>query len=231
MLNLANEDLSASVQNYLKTIFLQTRNSQPTSTVALAEALEVRSASVTNMLQKLAESHPELVSYRKHYGVSLTAEGEKEALRIIRRHRLIEQFLYQILEYPLDKIHQEAEVLEHAVSTYFIDRIAQLLNEPAFDPHGHPIPDSNLILEDSRPLVLLSDLYPEERGIVRQITDQNPDLLVFLRSIGVYPGAELKIMQVNPIDGTQQVFLSETHETQVLGKSIGNNVQVELKRG
>lgn len=222
------DNLTTSEQTYLKTIYTQTRNFQPTSTLALAEALNIRPASVTNMLQKLENSHPDFVTYRKHYGISLTAEGEKAALRIIRRHRLIEQFLYQILEYPMDKIHQEAEVLEHAVSPYFIDRIAQLLDEPAFDPHGHPIPNSNLILEDSRKLVLLLDLHPGDNGIVRQISDQDHDLLIFLRSIGIYPGAEIKVMQVNPVDGTQQVMLVDGKQTQVLGKSIGSSIQVEI---
>jgi DtxR family Mn-dependent transcriptional regulator len=94
MLNPANEGFSASVQDYLKDIYTQTRTGQPTSTVSLAEALEVRSASVTNMLPKLSENHPELVAYRKHYGVTLTSEGEKAPLQIIPRHRLIEQFLF-----------------------------------------------------------------------------------------------------------------------------------------
>lgn len=225
-----NDGLSASAQDYLKAIYTQTRSGQPTSTMTLAKALEIRSASVTNMLQKLAENHPELVTYRKHYGVALTPEGEKVALRIIRRHRLIEQFLYQILEYPLEKIHQEAEILEHTISPYFIDRIAQLLNEPAFDPHGHPIPDSNLILEDLRKLVRLIDLHPGDNGIVRQISDQNHDLLIFLRSIGIHPGTEIKVLQVNPIDGTQQIMLVNSNQTQVLGKSISNYIQVEIKR-
>ncbi len=224
-----NKDTSASEENYLKTIFYQTRTGQPTSTLALAEALGIRPASVTNMLQKLAKAYPELVTYRKRYGISLTPEGEKEALRVIRHHRLIEQFLYQILEYPLDKIHPEAERLEHAVSPYFIDRMAQLLQEPVFDPHGHPIPDSNLVMEDSRQLVYLSTLNTGEKGIVRQIMDQNPELLTFLNSIGLFPGEELEIIKVNPIDGTQQIFLSHSRETHVLGRLISTNVQVEIK--
>lgn len=225
-----NKSISASEQNYLKTIYNQTRTGQPTSTLALAEALEIRPASVTNMLQKLAKAYPELVTYRKHYGISLTPEGEREALRVIRHHRLIEQFLYQILDYPLDKIHPEAERLEHAVSPYFIDRLAQLLQEPVFDPHGHPIPDSNLVMEDSRQLVCLSTLNTGEKGIVRQITDQNPELLTFLHSIGLYPGKELEVLKVNPIDGTQQIILSNARETHVLGKLISTIVQVEIKK-
>lgn len=227
MLKSADEILSASAQDYLKAIYLQTRNGQPTSTVALAEALDIRPASVTNMLQKLAENQPDIVIYRKHHGVALTPEGEKAALQIIRRHRLIEQFLYQLLEYPLDKIHEEAEELEHVVSPYFVERIAQLLHDPAFDPHGDPIPDRDLNLSDSRALAPLAKLHPGEKGVVRLITNQNADLLIYLRGIGIYPGAELQLIQQNPIDGTQQVAILETGQAQVLGKVTCESIQVE----
>jgi len=217
-----------SEQDYLKVMYVQTRSGQPTSTVALAAALDIRPASVTHMLQKLADTHPHLITYRKHHGVALTPEGEKAALQIIRRHRLIELLLYQILNYPLEKIHAEAEELEHAVSPYFIERIAELLQDPAFDPHGDPIPDRDLKLSDPRTLALLADLRPGETGVVRLITDQNAGLLVFLKAIGIYPGAALKILQTNPIDGTQQVEILETGQTQVLGKATGESIQVEV---
>ena len=228
MLNLADDALSHSVQDYLKMIYVQTRDDQPTSTVALAEALDIRPASVTNMLQKLAETQPNLVVYRKHRGVSLTAEGEKAALQIIRRHRLLEQFLYQMLDYPLEKIHAEAEELEHAISPYFAERIAQLLNDPAFDPHGDPIPDRDLNVSDLRSLTLLSDLRPGEQGVVRLITNQNPELLIYLKAIGICPGTVLKVIQLNPIDGTQQIEILESAQTQVLGKTTGAFIQVEI---
>jgi DtxR family transcriptional regulator, Mn-dependent transcriptional regulator len=230
MMSLAGDGLSHSVQDYLKIIFLQTRGGQPTSTVALAAALEIKSSSVTNMLQKLAETHPDLILYRKHHGVSLTPEGEKAALQIIRRHRLLEQFLYQTLEYPLEKIHAEAEELEHAISPYFVERLAQLLHDPEFDPHGDPIPDRELNLNDLRALVLLSELHPGESGVVRLITDQNPTLLVYLNAIGICPGARLKVIQANPIDGTQQVEILAPERTQVLGKAIGESIHVEVQQ-
>jgi DtxR family transcriptional regulator, Mn-dependent transcriptional regulator len=230
MQNRVDDGLSYSVQNYLKIIFLQTRNGRPTSTVALAAALEVKSASVTNMLQKLAETHPKLILYRKHHGVSLTPEGEKAALQIIRRHRLLEQFLYQTLEYPMEKIHAEAEELEHAISPFFVERLAQFLQDPEFDPHGDPIPDRDLNLNDSRTLTLLSNLRPGDSGVVRLITDHNPDLLMYLNTIGIFPGAKLKVIQANPIDGTQQVEILEPDQKQVLGKTIGESIQVEVER-
>ncbi len=227
MLDPVSEPLSQSVQDYLKMIYVQTRSGQPTSTVALAAALDIRAASVTNMLQKLAENEPQMVNYRKHHGVMLTPAGERAALQIIRRHRLLEQFLYQMLEYPLEKIHAEAEELEHVISPYFAERIAQLLHDPAFDPHGDPIPDRDLNLTDSRNLILLSQLQPGEQGVVRLITDQSADLLGYLKAIGVCPGTLLRILQLNPIDGTQQIQILESGRTQVLGKAIGASIRVE----
>ena len=230
MLNPVEETLSASVQDYLKTIFVQTRNGQPTRTMGLAAALNIRPASVTNMLQRLADTQPALVVYQKHQGVVLTPEGEKAALRIIRRHRLIELFLYQVLEYPLDKIHEEADTLEHAISPYFTERLAKLLDDPNFDPHGDPIPDRDLKLNDPRNLALLSDLQPGEKGVVRQICNQDPDLLIYLKTIGVYPGAELKIIQLNPIDGTQQVEIIDNGQIQVFGKTTAESIRLEVSQ-
>lgn len=220
-------NLSAAEQHYLKAIYAQTRTGSPTSTVALAAALEVRAASVTNMLQKMADEVPCLLEYRKHHGVALTAEGERAALQIIRRHRLIELFLYQALGYPLDRIHQEAENLEHAVTPYFIERIAQLLGDPPFDPHGDPIPDRRLKLRDSRRLSLLVDLQPGEAGVVRQITNQDEGMLKYLRSIGIQPGAGVRVVKVNPIDGTLQVRCPPARQGHVLGRETGGGILVE----
>ena len=224
----AMDTLSHAEQNYIKLIYTQTRQGQPTSTVALAEALQIRPASVTNMLQKLAKTQSGLVDYRKHYGITLTEEGERMALQIIRRHRLLEQFLFQVLKYPLEKIHAEAEELEHTISPFFTEKIAALMNDPDFDPHGEPIPDKDLNMNDSRSLTRLSELRTGEKGIVRLISNQNPDLLSFLQSIGIFPGTEIKISQLNPIDGTQQIQIGASEQTQVLGKNTGEYIQVEV---
>ncbi|MBN2677557.1 MAG: metal-dependent transcriptional regulator [Anaerolineaceae bacterium] len=223
-----DEGLSHSVQDYLKIIYMQTQNGQYTSTVAIATAFGIRSASVTNMLQRLAETQPTLVVYRKHHGVKLTPEGEKEALQIIRRHRLLEQFLYQVLEYPLGDIHDEAERLEHVISPFFVERINTLMKSPAFDPHGHPIPDRDLNLNDSRKLALLSELQLGQKGLVRLITDRYTDFLVYLTTIGINTGTELKIVQTNSYDGTQQVEIVGTGQLQVFSKAISESIHVEL---
>jgi len=228
MLNDHDNDFSHSIQNYLKIIYEQTRNGEPATTLGLATALNIRSPSVTNMLQKLAKNYPDLVIYRRHYGILLTTEGEKKALQIIRRHRLIEEFLFRVLNYPLEKIHPEAEELEHAVSSFFVERIANLLKDPSFDPHGHPIPDRDLKMAETRNLRLLSELKPGQSGVTRLISDQEPELLVFLEEIRLLPGKRIKIVQLNPIDGTQQVEVIETRQKYVLGHNISGRIHVEV---
>lgn len=130
-----------SVDNYLKAIFqLGGGEKERISSGELAERLGVAPASVTSMIQKLASSTPPLVDYERHYGVCLSRAGKKRALEILRHHRLLETFLYEILDYPIEEIHDEAERLEHFISESFEKRLAAKLGDPQLDPHGHCIP-------------------------------------------------------------------------------------------
>jgi DtxR family Mn-dependent transcriptional regulator len=130
-----------SVDNYLKAIFqLGGGEKERISSGELAERLGVAPASVTSMIQKLASSTPPLVDYERHYGVCLSRAGKKRALEILRHHRLLETFLYEILDYPIEEIHDEAERLEHFISDSFEKRLAAKLGDPQLDPHGHCIP-------------------------------------------------------------------------------------------
>src|ERR1700691_3140791 len=144
-----------SVDNYLKAIFaLGGQEEERVTSNALAERLGVAPASITNMLQKLASSSPPLVEYERHRGVRLSAAGRRRALEVLRHHRLIETFLYEVLEYPLEEVHQEAERLEHFISERLEERIAAKLGHPTFDPHGHCIPamDGKMPKQLSKPL-------------------------------------------------------------------------------
>jgi len=223
--------LSSSVEDYLKAIYLQTRDGKPTSTLALAETLQIKPASVSNMLQRLSEGEQVLVQYRKRYGVLLTREGEKAALSIIRRHRLLEQFLFQVLDYPLEEVHQEAERLEHVVSPLFVDRIVRLMEDPIYDPHGHPIPDQYLNINDERKLRQLSDLKEGDRAVVRKLSDQNRETLTYLRAAGITPGMEIKVTQKNPVDGSLQYQFLGSAENHVLGEATCMAIQVEMIEG
>jgi DtxR family transcriptional regulator, Mn-dependent transcriptional regulator len=139
-----------SADDYLKAIFhLSGGEKQRVSSGDLAERLEVAPASVTNMIQKLAAAKPSLVDYERHYGVCLSRAGKRRALEIVRHHRLIETFLYEVLKYPIDELHDEAERLEHFISESFEKRIAAILGDPQLDPHGHCIPS----LDGSMPAI------------------------------------------------------------------------------
>ncbi len=207
MISRKDEPFSRSIQNYLKVIYSHTRENRPVSTLGLAEALDVKPASVTNMLQKLDEFEPRLVNYQKHHGVSLTEDGEKEALRVIRRHRLIEQFLYEVLGYSWDRVHSEAEELEHVISPYFEDRLAEFLGEPAFDPHGEPIPNRDLEVTQDESIIPLSLLPVGKKAVVRRVTAGPQELLAYLGEIGLHPGKGVEVVERNPLDGTSRVLV------------------------
>src|SRR5690349_2391225 len=141
-----NEPLTQNIQDYLKAIYNLAKSDGSASTTALAARLGVAAPSVTGMIQKLASSTPPLVVYRKHQGVTLTPEGERAALEVIRHHRLIETYLVENLGYGWDEVHAEADRLEHAISENLEARIAAALGNPVRDPHGEPIPTVELVM-------------------------------------------------------------------------------------
>jgi len=158
--------LTVSIQDYLKHIYELTENGGSASTTALAAKLKVSAPSVTGMVQKLATSKPALVEYQKHQGVTLTKDGRKAALEVIRHHRLLEAWLVQTLGYSWDEVHEEAERLEHVISENFEQRIAAAMGDPERDPHGELIPtvDLKMPLDTTTPL---SALRPNQKGLVQ----------------------------------------------------------------
>src|ERR1700722_17225646 len=186
-----------SVDNYLKAIFaLGGQEEERVTSNALAERLGVAPASITNMLQKLAASSPPLVEYERHRGVRLSTAGRRRALEVLRHHRLLETFLYEVLEYPLEEVHDEAERLEHFISERFEERIAAKLGHPKFDPHGHCIPemDGRMPKQVSRPL---TDIEQNGKFLVDSVSDQDPLLLKQLKAHGITPGARLQVTSLS----------------------------------
>ncbi len=179
-----DENLSELIQDYLKAIYELSPGGGPTSTNQIAERLGVAPASVTGMLKRLAGMEPPLVDYQKHHGVQLTDVGQHVSLQVIRKHRLIELFLVKILGYSWDEVHEEAESLEHAVSPLFGERLARLLGEPNFDPHGDPIPDRDLQLPEMQ-TVSLSEVQVGQHVVVRRVPISNPALLRYLGELGI----------------------------------------------
>jgi DtxR family transcriptional regulator, Mn-dependent transcriptional regulator len=188
-----------SVDNYLKAILaLSGPEERRVSSSSLADRLGVAPPSVTNMLQKLAASPSPLVRYERHRGVLLSPAGIRRALEVLRHHRLIETFLYEVLDYPLEEVHEEAERLEHFISERFEERIAAKLGHPKFDPHGHCIPAMNGKMMPNQTSSPLTDLRERGAFIVESISDRDAPLLKRLRAHGITPGVRLRVIIGSP---------------------------------
>ena len=197
--------LSQALEDYLKVIYVLEADGEKATTTAIAQALEVSNASVTNMLKKLAGMN--LIVHESYKGAELSPAGKKVALEILRHHRLLELYLKEVMGYSWDEVHDEAEKLEHHISEQFEDRIAELLNHPTHDPHGDPIPSKDGVMPEKATLALqdaeLNTLY-----VVGRVKDQNPELLRYLEKQGVLPGVELTIVEKAPFDGPVAISLA-----------------------
>ncbi len=218
------QTLTISIQDYLKNIYELTESGQSASTNALAKKLNIKPASVTGMVQKLASSKPALVEYQKHQGVMLTREGKRAALEVIRHHRLLEVWLVQTLGYSWDEVHDEAERLEHVISEDFERRIAAAMGNPTRDPHGELIPTADLKMppDESTPL---SALRPKENGRIRRVVSSETELLRYLEGLGLTPGARFEVSEYSPFDHNLTVRVGR--KSFVLGISITSKIFVE----
>jgi DtxR family Mn-dependent transcriptional regulator len=222
------DNLTHAVEDYLKTIYEITTSSPRASTKKIAESLSVSPASVTGMVQKLAATEPPLVNYKKHRGVSLTKEGEKIALEILRHHRLLELFLHQILGYEWDEVHAEADRLEHVISEDFEERIAQALGDPQHDPHGDPIPSRDLKMPAAAS-TRLTELRPNQKAIIHRTRDTDSNLLRYLQERGVVPHARITVLDYSPYDENLTVQVEDRAESLVLGPQITRQIFVEVE--
>jgi DtxR family transcriptional regulator, Mn-dependent transcriptional regulator len=211
--------LSPAIEDYLKAIYLLADRCEAVTTSLVAEQLGFTPASVSTMLQKLAALG--LVAHEPYHGVALTEHGRRQALEILRHHRLIELFLVQALGYAWDDVHAEAEVLEHAISHKLGDRIAAYLGHPTVDPHGDPIPgpDGTIIAIPTQPLVSLA---LGARGEIVQVTDQQPAHLRYFAELGLVPGAHVTLHAQAPFDGplTVRIGTGTYHLDSQLARAI-----------
>lgn len=213
-----------SMEDYLKALYmLEARGAIPTTT-ALARYLGVRPASVTGMLKRLAQDG--LVDYRPRHGARLTPQGRNIALRMVRKHRLLERFLHDVLGFPWDRVHEEAERLEHAVSDEFIHRLAVWMGEPRHDPHGHPIPGPDLTPPPARgfPLDLVA---VGQRVRVVAVSDRDPEVLRRLDELGLHPNQVLEVAQRTIADDLLHVRLLPQGKDVVLGPALAHQIWVE----
>ncbi|AHG91898.1 iron dependent repressor [Gemmatirosa kalamazoonensis] len=216
--------LTAPVEDYLKAVYeLERRFGGAAATNALAERLGVAPASVTGMVRRLADQG--LLEYERYRGVRLTDAGRLAALRTLRRHRIIESYLATVLGYPWDRVHGEAERLEHAASDELIDRMAAALGDPAFDPHGAPIPTRDGAVDERR-LTALCDVGAGQRARVVRVSDDDDGMLRYLAELGLLPGAAVTVVERAPYDGPVTVDVSG--RAVAVGTAVAEAVLVEV---
>lgn len=212
-----------SEENYLKAIFqLQEETEGGISTSSLSEKLETKAASVTEMLKRLSDK--ELVDYQKYYGVQLTKTGRKQALLIVRKHRLWEYFLVERLNFNWDEVHEVAEQLEHIKSPKLVEELDSFLGRPQYDPHGDPIPDKDGNLPKS-PTKKLSQLKIGDRGICKGFNDNSSAFLQFLdkQSIGLH--TPIEILHIEQFDASMTVQVAQREV--LLSKTATDNIYID----
>lgn len=220
------ELMTQSIQDYLKHIYELNGQGGSASTNDIAARLNIAPASVTGMLQKLASSKPPLVVYKKHQGATLTSNGEKAALEVIRHHRLLETFLVNTLGYSWDEVHCEADKLEHVISEDFEARMAAALGHPTRDPHGELIPSADLIMPADKSCPLAS-LRTDDTATVRRVSDDDPALLRHLYKIGVVPEVKITVTNYSEFDGNLTIKVEGQKSNLVLGTAVTSQVFVD----
>jgi DtxR family Mn-dependent transcriptional regulator len=214
--------ISSTVEDYLKAVLKMEDNNEKASTSSVARHLAVADASVTDMLRKLQKAG--LLEYKPYYGATLTAQGRRLALKILRRHRLIELFLHQVMGYGWERVHDEAEKLEHVVSDFFVERIDALLDHPDKDPHGEVIPDAQGFrsLEED---VCLAYAEPGEYT-VRKVTNGQPEFLAYLEKESLTPGTALTLLEKGPFQGPLKLIIRGKKDPQYVGLEAAKSIHV-----
>ena len=218
--------LSGPVEDYLKAIYELERVGEPATTNDIALQLRVSAASVSGMVRRLADQG--LITHEPYRGVRLTSEGRHAALRTLRRHRILECYLTEVLGYPWDRVHEEAEQLEHAASEELIERMAAALGDPVHDPHGAPIPTRDGRVEEST-LRSLAEMGQGDRVRVRRMQDEDAERLRYLAELGIRPGALVRVLDKAPFDGPITLWVDDVAggATRAIGVTLAEQVFVE----
>ncbi|HYI36846.1 MAG TPA: metal-dependent transcriptional regulator [Thermoleophilaceae bacterium] len=218
--------VSEAVQDYAKAIYsLHRRTGAPVATSALADRLDVSPASASAMLKRLTSLG--LVTHQPYRGTELTEAGQRVALEVIRHHRLLELYLAEALGMSWDRVHAEAEVLEHAISPELSELIAEKLGHPTHDPHGDPIPTADGSI-DEQVTVPLAELEAGQGGMFTRISDSDPEMLRYLSERGIAPGDTLEVLERQPFDGPLTVRF--TSGEYALGGTLARMMRVALDR-
>lgn len=215
--------LSLAEQNYLKAIYhLSDGGKKDVSTNAIAEALKTKPASVSDMIAKLANK--KVIAYKKYQGVNISDTGKREALRIIRKHRLWEVFLVDKLKFNWDEVHEVAEQLEHIESPLLIKRLDEFLGYPKYDPHGDPIPDESGEFK-AKPQFPLNRMEVQQDGIIVAVNDSSSVFLQYLDKIGAYLGAKIKVLAIEEFDQSMEILI-DNKKTVFISHAAAENILV-----
>ena len=211
---------SFTEENYLKAIFkLSTKENDGVSTNSIAEELNTKASSVTDMIKKLSEK--KLVKYKKYQGVNLTKKGKDIAVSIIRNHRLWEVFLVEKLNFKWDEVHDLAEDLEHINSKKLTDQLDEFLEFPKYDPHGDPIPDKDGNLYDHKDITL-ADLEPSDKGVVLGVKEHSKSYLNYLESVNLVLGAEIKVIDIVDFDHSMSASVNNKKTVNISHQACKN---------
>ncbi|MBL0340238.1 MAG: metal-dependent transcriptional regulator [Bacteroidetes bacterium] len=216
---------SFTEENYLKAIYKLSEKHELVATTDIANMLNIRSATVTDMLKKLAVK--KLIRYERYKGLHLTEKGRSIGVKIIRKHRLWELFLVQQLKFKWDEVHEIAEQLEHIQSDELINRIDEILGFPKSDPHGDPIPDRNGIFGKTSSIPL-SDMKPKSISTVSGVSENSAEFLKYLDKIGLALGDKITIHSVEAYDQLHRISINQGKEISV-SKSVAQNILVLVK--
>ncbi|TRX50679.1 metal-dependent transcriptional regulator [Fulvivirga sp. M361] len=215
--------LSFAEENYLKAIYhLSEQSGDSVSTNAIAEILNTKAASVTDMIKRL--SGKGILSYQKYKGVNVSESGRKAALQVIRKHRLWETFLVEKLKFNWDEVHDVAEQLEHIKSPLLIKRMDEFLGYPKYDPHGDPIPDEHGEFK-AKPQVAISECEVNRSGIVVSVKDDSPEFLRYLDKIGAYLGAKVKVLDKVDFDGSMEIQI-DNKKIVFISREVSENIWI-----
>ena len=217
--------LTAPVEDYLKAIYELERQGAPAETNAIAEILHIAPASVSGMVRRLADQG--LITHERYRGARLTTSGRKAALKTLRRHRVIEAYLTSALGFSWDRVHDEAERLEHAASDELIDRMAAAIGEPETDPHGAPIPGRDGTLEE-RVTAPLAALQPGDTAKIARVSDKDADRLRYLAELGIVPGAAVQVIAREPFGGPIALMVGSASRT--IGAELAEQIRVSTPR-
>jgi DtxR family Mn-dependent transcriptional regulator len=215
--------MGKSVEDYLKTIRRLSVEESPVAVSTLADQLGISPVSANEMVRKLAER--DLVIYEPYRGVSLTEEGRSQALHVVRRHRLWERFLVDVLGLPWELVHEEACRLEHVTSPLLEEKLAQLLDNPERCPHGYPILEINSGYSEEETLSL-AHLEPGQRAEVWHVSEQDPELLKYIGKLGLRPHTVVEVEEVAPFEGPLTIRIGDTQE--VIGQYVALQITVRL---